>query len=404
MPLIVEHIPGVRSAALCWLIPIGCAHDPADKLGMASMLAELVLRGAGSRDSRQAADALDALGLARSVDVGPVYLRITATMIADQLPAALPLLADIVLRPRFDAEHIEPTRELQLQALAGLKDNPQERAGIILSRLHNPAPFNRSSLGTEDGLKAISRDDVLAHWQRNVRPVGSILSIAGDVHAETIAAQLNTLLASWSGTAPAISAAPNSAAGSHHHEHDESNQTHIFLAHNAPSEPDPRSILEKITAAVLSGGSSSRLFTEVREKRGLCYAVSAMYGADKLFGRLIAYVGTTPERAQQSLDVLMSELRRINSPDPANAITQEEFDHAIIGYRSRLVFSGESTGARAIQLAMDQHRLGKPRSLDDLKHQVEAISLADVNAYLRSRTLGTTTLVTLGPKPLTFPA
>ena len=183
----------------------------------------------------------------------------------------------------------------------------------------------------------------------------------------------------------------------------ESSQTHLAMAYPAVAPNHPDYYAAWAASSILGGGSSSRLFTEVREKRGLCYAVSAMYGADKLFGRLIAYVGTTPERAQQSLDVLMSELRRVNSPD-TGAVTQEEFDHAIIGYRSRLVFSGESTGARAVQLAMDQHRLGRPRSLDELKRQVESITLNDVNAYLRSRTLGTTTLVTLGPKPLTFPA
>lgn len=365
------------------------------------MLAELIFRGAGALGSRQQADALDRIGLSRGADIGGFHMRLSATMLAGKLLDALPLLADIVLRPRLEADAIEPVRDLSLQALHGLKDQPQERCGILLTQRHNFLPLNRSGMGTESGLTALTRDDLLRQWQERVRPQGSILAISGNVKVTDIARKLDTLLAGWSGTAPEVTWTPSPTRGTYHHEEDPSSQIHIFLSHEAPRESDPDAALERVVSSVLSGGSSSRLFTEVRERRALCYSVAASYGSDKHWGRVTGYVGTTPDKAQQSLDVMLAELRRITTP--AGAVTLEEFQRAVVGYKSRLVFSGESTAARAGALATDMHRLGRPRSLEEMAAQVDRITLADVNAYLARRKTGPITIVTLGQGALKRP-
>lgn len=396
MPLLMERMEGVRSASLCWLLPAGAGTDPEDRQGLSTMWAELLHRGAGSLDSRAQADALDRLGLVRDTEVRAQYLRITATMIGDRMEAALPLLADMVLRPRFEDDAIEPTRELALAAIAGLKDNPSERAHILLAALHNELPINRSGLGTPEGLGAITREDLVRGWSRQARPGRSILAVAGDIDPAAITRRLNALLNEWTGSAPELTLRPSPTRGAFRHVDDPSNQVQVYLAHQAPAECDPDAKLEQVIAAVLSGGSSSRLFTEVREKRSLCYAVSASYAADKLFGRCVAYVGTTPERAQESLDVLCEQLDRLTASG-RDRIAQDEFDRAMVGYRTRLVFAGESTAARAAALANDQHRLGRGRSLAELRAEVERITLDQVNAYAARRTLGPATIVTLGP-------
>jgi predicted Zn-dependent peptidase len=157
--------------------------------------------------------------------------------------------------------------------------------------------------------------------------------------------------------------------------------------------------MEKIVVQVLSGGMAGRLFSEVREKRGLCYAVSAGYRGEREFGTVTAYVGTTPERADEALRVLRAELDRINSPE--GRITQDEFERAVIGMKSSLIFSGESTSARAAALATDQRRLGHPRTLEDVARQIDDVTLDRVHAYLARRGLGRMTIQTLGPKALT---
>lgn len=402
MPLIVESNPGVRSAALCWLLPVGSGCDPEDKQGLATMLSELIFRGAGGLASREQADALDRLGLSRGSEVGGFYLRLSATMLADRLLDALPLMADIVLRPRIDEESIEPVRDLSLQALAGLKDQPQERASILLTARHARPPLNRSGMGSPEGLERITRDDLLSQWRQRVLPQGSILAVSGAVDHAAIARSLDQQLAGWSGRTPQVVWTESPTRGSYHHEPDQTSQVQIFLAHDAPAEASPDARLERVVSSVLSGGSSSRLFTEVRERRALCYSVSASYGAEKSWGRVTGYVGTTPDKAQQSLDVMLAELHRIQSP--GGAVSAEEFQRALVGLKSRLVFSGESTSARAASLALDQHRLGRPRELAEVAAEAAGVTLDDVNAYLGRRSMGPITIVTLGPTALRVPA
>lgn len=405
MPFIAESIPGVRSVGLNWLLPAGSSGDPDDRQGLAAMWSELVFRGAGEFDSRAQADAMDRLGLSRGCDVATFHLRLTASMLGDRLLPALPVLVDAVRRPRMDDASIEPTRDLALQALESLKDDPGERAMIALKARHAPPPLNRSGMGTPEGLSAIQRSDLVSGWAARVRPAGSILAVAGDLAPaggpEAIAARLDQLLSGWSGAAPTPKPGHAATRGTYHHIEDDSAQVQIALMHEAPPEPHADARLERVVTTVLSGGMAARLFTEVREKRGLCYSVNATYAGDRDFGRAVAYVGTTPERAQESLDVLLAELRRVNTP--AGAITADEFERAMTGIKANLVFAGESTGARASALAGDQHRLGRPRSLQEIAEQYARITLDDVNAYLARRTLGPVTIVTLGKAALVPP-
>lgn len=406
MPLVLEPMSGVKSIGLTWLLPAGSATDPDNRQGLCAIWAELLIRGAGDLDSRAQADAFDRLGASRSADVATQHLRVSATLLGSRLMEALPLIVDMVRRPRMDAEAIEPTRDLALQALDALKDDPQERAVLALRTRHNPSPLNRSGMGTKEGLEAITRDDLMKGWARQARPMGSVLAIAGDLESaggpEAIADAVQALLEGWTGGSPAVSVGDRKEKGTYFHEQDPSAQVQVVLMHDGPPEPSPDAILERIVMNVLSGGMAARLFTEVREKRGLCYSVSASYATDREYGRCLGYVGTTPERAQESLEVLLSELQRINRPE--GAITREEFDRAMIGIRANVIFSGESTGARASALASDLYRLGRARSLDEIAGAYAAIKLSDVNAYLGHRRLGDITIVTLGPKALVPPA
>jgi predicted Zn-dependent peptidase len=400
--LVVERIDGVRSAALCWMIPGGSAFDPVDRLGRSALWEELLMRGAGGRDSRAQADAIDRFGVGRSVDVGTFYMRIGATMLGSRLDDAVPLLADMVRSPAFDADDIEPARDLALQSIASLKDDPQERAMIAVRSRHLPDPINRSGLGTPEGIAALTRDELVRDWFATAQPTPSIIAMAGAIDPHHAADVWNRALDRWHGSIalPALSEPPPRGYA---HEPDETNQAQILVCHDAPTELSDDSILEKIVANVLSGGMSGRLFTEVREKRALCYSVSAGYRGDREYGSVTAYVGTTPERAQESLNVLLAELNRINSSAPADRIQHEEFQRAVAGMKSRLIFSGESTGARASALAADMHVYGRPRSLDEIAAKIDRVTLEQVNAYLARRTLGRITIQTLGPKPLAPP-
>lgn len=400
--LITEKIPGVRSAGLTWLVPVGVAREPENRLGCSAMWSELLFRGAGPLGSREQADAFDALGCSRGTKAETFFQAISATMLGSRLDDALGLITDMVRRPRMDDDSVEPSRDLCLQAIESLADDPQERVMHLLRARHAAPPINRSSLGTVEGISALTGDELRGLWKSMAAPGGSYIGAAGDVDHARLADRMNALLDGWAGAAPEVSWSDAGAVRGVHHEADKTNQVQIALAHDSPAEPSPDAWPERLVAAVLSGGMSGRLFTEVREKRSLCYSVWSSYGTDARYGRTVAYVGTTPERAQESLEVLLGELRRINTP--AGRITADEFKRAVAGMKSRLVFSGESTGARASALAHDMYKLGRARSLDELAGAVDGLTLDGVNEYLGRRSLGRMTCVSLGPAPLAFPA
>jgi len=398
--VIFEPMSGVRSASASLLVPAGAAADPEERQGLSAMWEELLHRGAGGLDSRAQADAFDRLGVNRSISAGARYMRLGVVMPGDRTSEALRLLLDTARRPRFDGDSIGAARDLALQAIESLRDDPRERAVLAARARHRPKPFDRSGLGIPDHLDAVTREDVVDQWQRRAVPGGSILAIAGAFDAGVALEALGHLTEGWTGRFDV----PRPGAGGQRgygHEADESNQVQIIVLEDGPSEPDPDAWHERVVSAVLSGGMSGRLFTEVREKRGLCYAVSAGYRADADTGVVSAYVGTTPERAQESLDVLLSELDRLGTP--GGAVTREEFDRAVVGMKSRLVFKGESTSARAAGLAGDAAAFGRPRPLEELAAAIDAVTLGGVNAYLSRREPGRRTIQTLGPEPLTAP-
>jgi predicted Zn-dependent peptidase len=400
MPLLVEEMAGVRTAAVSWLLPCGNATDPDGEAGdgWSSMLAELAQRGAGERDSRAFSDALDRAGVQRAVSPAAIHTVVSGTTLGTLLPQALPLLADLVVRPHLPGEALDAVRSLAIQSLESLQDDPQHRVTLRLRERHLPPPFNRSGYGNRDAFERAEIGALRADWSRRVRPVGSILSIAGAVKADEVAKQLDVLLRGWHGES-VDARATGDAVGGELHEQDESNQTHIAVGLRAPSEREPDSLLCRLATNILGAETSSRLFTEVREKRGLCYSVNAGYAGGRDRGMVALYAGSTPERAQETLDTMMEELERFE-----HGVDSGEFRRAVVGMKSRLVMQGESTAARAAALGSDWYRLGRCRSLGELSSEVEAVSLDRLNDWI-ARTMNAAwrerlTLCTVGQAAL----
>jgi predicted Zn-dependent peptidase len=396
--LLVEPATSGRSAALSWMVPVGTATDPPGCEGDSVLLAELIQRGAGGRSSREYSDALDRLGVRRSVAPGPMHLSVSVVALGRNLPVALPLVVDLIRRPGLPAEALDPARNLALQAIEGLEDDPQEKVGILLRDRLLPPPFNRSGYGQVEDLEGTSIERLRQVWSERAVPKGSIIAAAGDVDADALARSLDGLLADWSGSAPEPVETAAAAMGTVHEESD-SSQSHLAIGFTAPPENDPDSLAWRLAVRILGGGSSSRLFTEVREKRGLCYAVGASYSSGRDRGALSIYAGSTPERAQETVDCILKEVAGFE-----RGVTAEEFQRATIGQKSGLVMSGESTSARATSLAADWYRLGRPRSLDELAAEVDAVTLTGLNEAI-ARRMGAPwrarlAAATIGPKAL----
>ena len=400
MPLLVEEMAGVRTAAFSWLVPAGNASDPADEAGdgWSSLLAELAQRGAGERDSRAFSDALDRAGVQRAVSPAAVHIVASGTTIGARLGEAMPLLADLIVRPHLPGDALEAVRSLAIQSLESLQDDPQHRVTLRLRERHLPPPFNRSGYGNRTAFERADIDSLRASWAARVRPVGSILAVAGAVNVDELARQLDTLLKGWHGAAP-DPVVTGEALGGAFHEQDASNQTHVAIGLCAPSERQSQSLHCRVATSILGGETSSRLFTEVRERRGLCYSVSASYAGGRDRGMVFVYAGSTPERAKETYDTIRHELERFEQ-----GVTPDEFRRAKIGFKSRLVMQGESTAARAAALGSDWYRLGRCRSLGELAAEVDALELDGLNEWIHEE-MGPgwrtrMTLCTVGQQPL----
>jgi predicted Zn-dependent peptidase len=187
--------------------------------------------------------------------------------------------------------------------------------------------------------------------------------------------------------------------GNYYHEHQPSEQTHIGIAYPSVPETDENYYTVRMAIEILSGGMSGRLFTEVREKRALCYSVWAGYSSLKGQGSILGYAGTSNDRAQATLDCFMAELHRLS-----DGVTAAELERAKTGLKASTIMQGESTSARAGAIAHDFFMRGRLRTLDEIKAAIDAVTVDQVNAYLKKNQPGPFTIVTVGPKELKFPA
>ncbi len=395
--LLMEPDDAVSSCSIRWLLPAGSSNDPGDRLGVSAILEEMIFRGAGNLDSRGLSESLDRHGLQRHSDVGVHHLEIASTCTGKELFASITLLASIVRSPALPEEALDSTRSLCLQALESLKDDPRQEAMIRLMELHRPAPMNRSGYGEQSMLERMIQQDVKEAWQAGFVPRGCIISLAGSFDPLATLDFFEETLSGWSGNADP-SKALSTAAGGTLHEMRDSNQVHIGVAWNAPPRSHPDAPIERMAMRILSGTSSGRLFTEVRQKRSLCYSVGARYSPGRDQGTISLYAGTTPERAQETLDVCLQEFDRM-----AAGVTLEEFNRARIGLESAIVLGGESTQARSAALAGDYFTMGRSRSMEEVLGEVEDTTLEQLNEYLEKRSVPSPTIVTFGPASLDAP-
>ncbi len=397
MVLLAERMDHVRSVAINFLVPAGAAYDPVGKLGTATILADLITRGAGDRDSRQLTLALDNLGLDRDESVGALNMRFWGSTLSRNLAPSLDLFADILLRPHLPAEELEPVQALAVQDIQSLEDAPQQKVMVELRKRYYPAPLNRDRRGSVEDIEGLHIDDIQRHYQRMFRPTGTILSVAGNVEWEPLKAQVERLFGDWPGSeAPGVVPEPHTPQSEHLSK--DTQQTQVALAFPSVPFGHPDYFAARGAATVLSGGMSSRLFTEVREKRGLCYSVYAFHETFKDRGTMLAYAGTRSERAQETLDVTVGELRRLK-----DGISDDEIDRVKAGLKSSLIMQEESTSARAGAIATDWYYLGRVRSFDEIQATIDGLTPVAILGYLERYPVANLTLVTLGPNPLTMP-
>ncbi len=392
--LLVETMPDVQSASFALMVPAGSIYEPGGANGAATILTELIPRGAGVRSSRELAAALDMLGVQRTESVGWNFLTFSGATLADNLLATLEIYAEIALQPRLPADEFDAAREGVEQSLLAIEDEPQRKALIELRRRSYDAPWGLPTDGSLADLPEITQAVVTGHYARNFRPEGTILAVAGNVAVDQVQTRVQSLFGGWQPRpAPEILRGPRGERMGHISE--DSAQTQIGLAFPSIPYSHPDYYAAWAAASVLGGGSSSRLFTEVRERRGLCYSVYSSHNSLLTEGRIFVYAGTTAERAQETLDVTLQELRRLGE-----GINVDELERCKARAKSALIMQQESTASRAGSIARDWFHLERVISPQELHRIIDELTPAAVVDYIRRYPPEELTVLTMGPEPL----
>ncbi|HEX3999147.1 MAG TPA: pitrilysin family protein [Pirellulales bacterium] len=392
--LAAEPMVSLESAAFTFLIPSGCIYDPHRRSGLAALSCEMALRGAGERDSRRLIEDLENLGVQRGESVGSVHTGFSGATLAKNLPPALAIYADMLRRAHLPEEQLDAGRQVVIQELRAIEDEPSHKVMLELKRRHYPDPWGQPSEGDMESLEAIAIDDVRRHYRQLFRPNGTIIGVAGKIDWRQLVDQVGELLGDWE---PQETAEPPEGARGPKLDqlHHESNQTQIGIAYPSVPYRHPDYFQASGAVGVLSGGMSSRLFTEVREKRGLCYTVYASYHTHRDRACVLCYAGTTAPRAQETLDVTLGQLRLL-----AKGVRPEELQRLKTRVKSSLVMQQESSSARSGAIARDWYHLGRVRTLDEVGRLVDELTDKSINRYLAENPPDDFTIVTLGSEPL----
>ena len=341
LTVVVEPMADLQSAAFSLLVPGGGVHDPSGREGCAGVLCDLISRGAGERDSRELTAALDFLGVQRHESVERKFMSFNGAMLADNLDETLQIYADMIRRPHLPADEFEPVLSGAEQSLRAIDDEPRQKVMLELRRRCYPTPWGLPSEGTLEGLAELTPELICEQYARTFRPNGAIFGIAGHVDSTAVIDQIGKLFGDWEALPdPIIELGPRGVFRDHI-PHD-STQTQIGIAYDSVPYNDPDYYAAWAAVGVLSGGSSSRLFTEVRERRGLCYSVYATLHGLRDTGRVLCYAGTTVERAQETLDVTLGELLRLEQ-----GIQPDELERCKARAKSSLIMQQESSSSRA---------------------------------------------------------
>jgi predicted Zn-dependent peptidase len=390
--LVAEPMPWLKSAAFTLLLPAGTSSEPEGLQGLCGMTVELCQRGAGNRDSRQIVEALDFMGVDRSCAASTFHTSFSVAVVAERLPDTLSIYADIVRAPHLPDDEVEESRQTAMQELLSIEDDPSHKVFTELKKLRYGNAHGRSPYGDAEGIESVELKDMAEFHRSRYVPNGAILSVAGDFDWETTKALTEKLFGEWAPRGTTETGRIDVRTGQRHIPHD-SSQTHIALAYDCVPYQHPDYYQLRGLISVLSDGMSSRLFTEVREKRGLVYSVSSSSQTLGDCGSVLTYAGTTGERAQETLDVTLETIRSLN-----DGISDGELSRLKSRVKSALVMEQESSSSRSSQIASDWYFLGRIVPRQEVMAEIEALTCESLVKHYREFPPTHWTLVTMGPE------
>jgi predicted Zn-dependent peptidase len=395
MELIGQYMPSLSSITCGFQLEAAVVHEPEDKAGLAHLFEYMLFQGTKSKDARALNEAFEELGVRKGASTGWETARIMAQMVNTKFDAVLPLLQEVLLTPTFPREDLEQMRNVVLQEIRRRDDEPMSRIfDLARSSFYRGTALARLSLGTQEDVGKLQRQDLRDFWQARYKPNNVLFAIAGKFDWDHVVQQVEQLFGDWQGQAPPSPEQQPHPTGDIVLEHQEGKQEHLGLMFPFPNYTDPDYYAAMVTGEVLGGNMASRLFVEVREKRGLVYGVSASLAGNKRIGAMRIYAGTTPEQGHECLEVIVNELRKLEQ----DGITSDELERAKVQLKSETVMRGEGSASRMSAISHSWWYERQIRTIQEVKAAIDAVTEEQVLDVLRRYSpLNPLTVAAIGP-------
>jgi predicted Zn-dependent peptidase len=374
-----EAMPSVRSVSLGFWIGAGSRAEGEAEAGLSHLLEHLLFKGSAKYESLEIDQIFDGMGAELNAGTGKETTSVHARVIDDHLPEAFEVMADMVFRPAL--KDVDSEREVILEEIAMYEDDPQEKIFDLLGEaVFGDDPLGRAIIGRAPVIAETPVPEIARFHARRYVPANVVISAAGAVdHDALVALASERMPASGGEIPPRAGAVAFPGAPRRRFERKDTEQYHVCLGAPGLSRHDDRRFALRVLDTIFGGTSSSRLFQEVRERRGLAYAVYSFASAYHDTGQVGLYLGTRGENLGQALEVVASELDHLRH-EPASP---EELARAKENLKGRVVLSLESTGARMNRLGSEILAGAPLLSLDEVVERIDAVSVEDLESLVR---------------------
>ncbi|HYN90466.1 MAG TPA: pitrilysin family protein [Thermoleophilaceae bacterium] len=372
--VVTEAMPSVRSIALGFWVRAGSRDEDNEHAGISHFLEHLLFKGTERFSSREIDEAFDAMGAEVNAGTGKETTSVYSRFLDGHLERAFDVLQDMVLRPAYP--DIDSERQVVIEEIAMYEDEPQDKVHDVLAgAIFGDHPLGRPIIGRAEVVSSVPVPEIATWHDGRYVPPNIVLAAAGNLEHERIV-ELAEGAVGGPAPAPRGELAPPEAHGQVLRFHQkETEQYHLCLG--APGIPrgDERRFALRVLDTILGGSTSSRLFQEVREKRGLAYSVYSYASHYADTGQVALYVGTRPDNVAEAVDVVASELRRLQD----EGVSEDELERARDNVKGRTVLSMESTLTRMNRLGSSV-LMGVPLlTVDEVLAAFDAVTLDDVN-------------------------
>jgi predicted Zn-dependent peptidase len=390
----LDPMPGLGTAALGVWQRVGARWEPAQHNGIAHLFEHMAFKGAGERDARQFAEAMENVGGAMNAGTGYERTSYYARVVAEHAPFALDMIADILFAPHWAPDDLEKEKGVVAQERGEAFDVPDDRVfELHQAALYPDQPLGRPILGEDSTLKNVSVETLHAFADAHMTPERVIVSIAGafdrDAFLETAEKRFGHLKAGPVQERPA--AKPFAGRES---EVRKLEQTHLVFSWAAPESGSDKLFAARLMSEIFGGGMSSRLFQEVRETRGLVYAIDSFLDTFEDDGRLCVYAGCSADNAATVAKIVGEQLAIMADHGPTDA----ELARAKAVARAQMLMGLEAPSARAEARVGQVLMRDRLISFDEVRARLDAVTAEDVQAIARFALAGQACAAAIGPK------